>query len=142
MLFRLRKRPLILLKPILVGAALLISALPALAHHSFAAEYDTTKKVELKGVVTKFEWLNPHAHFYMDVKGADGKVANWNLELASPNMLVRNGWKRTSLKEGDVVVAVASQAKDGTNTASLTTVTLANGTVLTFMAAPGEGPAK
>lgn len=74
----------------------------------------------------------------MDVKGADGKVANWNLELASPNMLVRNGWKRTSLKEGDIVVAVASQAKDGTNTASLTTVTLANGTVLTFMAAPEE----
>jgi hypothetical protein len=133
MLFPLRKRPLIL-----VGAGLLITALPTLAHHSFAAEYDTTKKVELKGVVTKFEWLNPHAHFYMDVKGPDGKVANWNLELASPNMLVRNGWKRTSLKEGDVVVAVASQAKDGTNTASLTTVTLANGTVLTFMAAPEE----
>ena len=123
---------------ILVSAGLLMAALPAFAHHSFAAEYDTAKKVELKGVVTKFEWMNPHAHFYMDVKGADGKVANWNLELASPNMLVRNGWKRTSLKEGDIVVAVASQAKDGTNTASLTTVTLANGTVLTFMAAPEE----
>jgi hypothetical protein len=136
MLSPLQKRSLILL-----SAGLLVTALPALAHHSFAAEYDTTKKVELKGVVTRFEWLNPHAHFYMDVKGADGKVANWNLELASPNMLVRNGWKRTSLKEGDVVVAVASQAKDGTNTASLTTVTLANGTVLTFMAAPEE-PAK
>jgi Family of unknown function (DUF6152) len=126
---------------VLTSVALLITALPAFAHHSFAAEYDTTKKVELKGVVTKFEWMNPHAHFYLDVKGPDGKVANWNLELASPNMLVRNGWKRTSLKEGDVVVAVASQAKDGTNTASLTTVTLANGTVLTFMAAPEE-PAK
>jgi hypothetical protein len=125
----------------LISAGLLIPALPALAHHSFAAEYDTTKKVELKGVVTKFEWMNPHAHFYMDVKDADGKVTNWNLELASPNMLVRNGWRRTSLKEGDVVTAVASQAKDGTNTASLTTVTLENGTVLTFMAAP-EGPAK
>jgi Family of unknown function (DUF6152) len=133
MLFALQK-----MRLVLAGASLLITALPALAHHSFAAEYDTTKKVELKGVVTKFEWMNPHAHFYMDVKGADGKVANWNLELASPNMLVRNGWKRTSLKEGDVVVAVASQAKDGTNTASLTTVTLANGTVLTFMAAPEE----
>jgi hypothetical protein len=126
---------------VLTSVALLITALPAFAHHSFAAEYDTTKKVELKGVVTKFEWMNPHAHFYLDVKGPDGKVANWNLELASPHMLVRNGWKRTSLKEGDVVVAVASQAKDGTNTASLTTVTLANGTVLTFMAAPEE-PAK
>src|ERR1700749_1368228 len=114
MLFSLQKRSLTLL-----GVGLLITALPAIAHHSFAAEYDTTKKVELKGVVTKFEWLNPHAHFYMDVKGADGKVANWNLELASPNMLVRNGWKRTSLKEGDVVVAVASPAKDATNTATV-----------------------
>ena len=108
------------------------------AHHSFAAEYDVSKKVELKGVVTKFEWMNPHAHFYIDVKDADGKIVNWNLELASPNMLVRNGWTRKSLKEGDLVSIVASQAKDGTNTASLQTVTLSDGTTLTFMAAPGE----
>src|SRR5277367_6453705 len=122
-------------------AGLLIAGAPLLAHHSFAAEYDSSKKVELKGVVTKFEWMNPHAHFYMDVKDADGKVANWNLELASPNMLVRNGWRRTSLKEGDQVVVVASQAKDATNTASVETVTLPDGRKLTFMAAP-DGPAK
>ena len=126
---------------ILLSAGLLITALPALAHHSFAAEYDANKSITISGIVTKFEWTNPHARFYVDVKDDQGNVINWNLELASPNMLVRNGWKRTSLKEGDVVVAVASQAKDGTNTASLTTVTLANGTVLTFMAAPEE-PAK
>jgi uncharacterized protein DUF6152 len=114
----------------------LLSAVPAQAHHSFAAEYDAGKKVELKGVVTKFEWTNPHAHFYVDVTGPDGKVAKWNLELASPNMMVRNGWKRTSLKPGDVVVVVASLAKDGTNTASAQTITLADGTQLTFMAAP------
>jgi hypothetical protein len=122
-------------------AVLLITGLPLLAHHSFAAEYDSTKKVELKGVVTKFEWMNPHAHFYLDVTGKDGKVANWNLELASPNMLVRNGWRRTSLKEGDQVVVVASLAKDATNTASVETVTLPDGRKLTFMAAPDQ-PAK
>src|SRR5580698_2320177 len=122
-------------------AGLLIAGAPLAAHHSFAAEYDSTKKIELKGVVTKFEWMNPHAHFYIDVTDKDGKVANWNLELASPNMLVRNGWRRTSLKEGDQVLVVASQAKDATNTASVETVTLPDGRKLTFMAAP-EGPAK
>jgi len=122
-------------------AGLLITVAPVAAHHSFAAEYDSTKKIELKGVVTKFEWMNPHAHFYVDVNDKDGKVANWNLELASPNMLVRNGWRRTSLKEGDQVVVVASQAKDATNTASVETVTLPDGRKLTFMAAP-DGPAK
>jgi hypothetical protein len=122
-------------------AGLLIAGAPLAAHHSFAAEYDSTKKIELKGVVTKFEWMNPHAHFYIDVTDKEGKVANWNLELASPNMLVRNGWRRTSLKEGDQVVVVASQAKDATNTASVETVTLPDGRKLTFMAAP-DGPAK
>ena len=117
-------------------SALLMSALPLLAHHSFAAEYDAGKKVELKGVVTKFEWTNPHAHFYIDVTDPTGKVENWNLELASPNMMVRNGWRRTSLKEGDKVVVVASRAKDGTTTASAETITLEDGTKLTFMAAP------
>jgi hypothetical protein len=123
------------------SAGLLLASAPLLAHHSFAAEYDSTKKIELKGVVTKFEWMNPHAHFYVDVTDKDGKVANWNLELASPNMLVRNGWRRTSLKEGDQVVVVASQAKDATNTASVETVTLPDGRRLTFMAAP-DGPPK
>jgi len=114
----------------------LLAATPALAHHSFAAEYDANKKVELKGTVTKFEWTNPHAHFYLDVTDPAGKVANWNLELASPNMMVRNGWKRTSLKPGDTVVVTAALAKDGTNTASAQTIMLADGTTLTFMAAP------
>jgi len=118
------------------GAGLLMMGLPIAAHHSFAAEYDSTKKVELKGVVTKFEWTNPHAHFYIDVTDPSGKVAHWNLELASPNMMQRNGWTRHSLKEGDVVVVVASQAKDGTATASAQTIQKSDGTKLTFMAAP------
>jgi hypothetical protein len=118
------------------GAALLLMGLPLAAHHSFAAEYESTKKVELKGVVTKFEWTNPHAHFYLDVTDPGGKVANWNLELASPNMMQRNGWTRHSLKEGDQVVVVAAPAKDGTATASATTIQKSDGTKLTFMAAP------
>ena len=121
---------------IAVSAGLLMVGLPAAAHHSFAAEYDSTKKITLRGVVTKFEWTNPHAHFYIDVADPAGKVANWNLELASPNMMQRNGWTRHSLKEGDQVVVVASQAKDGTHTASADTIQKSDGTKLTFMAAP------
>ena len=71
----------------MVCAIWLASGLPAAAHHSGAAEFDSNKKIDLTGVVTKVEWTNPHAHFYMDVKDANGTVANWNLELASPNVL-------------------------------------------------------
>jgi Family of unknown function (DUF6152) len=121
---------------IAASAGLMMTGLPVAAHHSFAAEYDSSKKVELKGVVTKFEWTNPHAHFYLDVTDANGKVANWNLELASPNMMQRNGWTRHSLKEGDRVEVVAATAKDNTTTASATTIQKSDGTKLTFMAAP------
>ena len=108
-------------------AGMLASALPVFAHHSFAAEYDSTKPVELKGVVTKVEWTNPHARFYVDVKDANGKITNWNLELASPNVLSRNGWTRHSLKEGDTVTVQGSKAKDGDNLANARTVILADG---------------
>src|SRR5579863_53221 len=90
----------------------LASGLPALAHHSGAAEFDSNKKIDLTGVVTKVEWTNPHAHFYMDVKDASGNMVNWNLELASPNVLIRNGWKRTSVKPGDTVSVTGIRAKD------------------------------
>lgn len=108
-------------------AALLVSALPVSAHHSFAAEYDASKPVDLKGVVTKVEWTNPHARFYVDVKDENGKVTNWNFELASPNVLTRNGWTRHSLKEGDVIEVQGAMAKDGSNLANARTVTLADG---------------
>jgi hypothetical protein len=109
------------------GVGLLVSALPAFAHHSFAAEYDASKPVNLKGVVTKVEWTNPHARFYVDVKDESGKVTNWNFELASPNVLTRNGWTRHSLKEGDVIEVQGAMAKDGSNLANARTVTLADG---------------
>ena len=105
---------------VLVAAAgLLVSAVPVLAHHSFAAEYDATKPVTLKGTVTKVEWMNPHARFYVDVKDEKGARTNWNLELASPNALVRRGWTRKSLNVGDEVTVQGSLAKDGSKMAKI-----------------------
>src|SRR5687768_18205024 len=98
----------------LAVAAFAISiAAPVAAHHSFAAQYDADKPVTLKGVVTKIEWTNPHARFYIDVTDAAGKTVNWNLELASPNYLKRAGWSSTSLKPGDEVVIEGSLARSG-----------------------------
>ncbi len=112
---------------LIAAAGMLASAVPVFAHHSFAAEYDASKPVELHGVVSKMEWTNPHARIYLDVKDANGKVTTWNLELASPNVLARNGWTRHSLKEGDVVTVQGSRAKDGDNLANARSVVLADG---------------
>jgi len=103
-------------------------ALPAVAHHSFDAEYDGNKTIVLMGVVTKVEWMNPHARFYVDVKENDGSMTNWNLELGSPASLIRRGWTRKSLKVGDQITVKASLAKDGSKMANARSVTLADGT--------------
>ncbi|HLH43774.1 MAG TPA: DUF6152 family protein [Bryobacteraceae bacterium] len=113
---------------LLLGAAgLVLAAMPALAHHSFAAEYDASKPITLTGSVTKVEWMNPHARFYIDVKDDSGTVTNWEFELGSPNGLMRAGWTRNSLKQGDVVTVSGSLAKDGSHLANARTVTLADG---------------
>jgi hypothetical protein len=99
----------------------------ALAHHSFAAEYDANKPITLKGTVSKVEWTNPHARFYVDVKDESGKITTWNLELASPNVLIRNGWSRHSLNVGDQITVQGAQAKDGSQLANARNITLADG---------------
>jgi len=113
---------------VVVSGALLCSATSAIAHHSFAAQYDADKPVTLQGVVTKVEWTNPHARFYVDVEDEEGKVVNWNLELASPNILRRNGWSRNFVEEGDEVTVEGSLARDGSKMANALAVSLADGT--------------
>jgi hypothetical protein len=107
--------------------SLAVLATPALAHHSFAAEYDVKQPITMTGTVTKVEWLNPHARFYIDVKDKGGKVINWEFELGSPNSLMRKGWTRNSLKPGDVVTVDGFRAKDGSSLGNARTINLADG---------------
>jgi Family of unknown function (DUF6152) len=110
---------------LVVSAALLLAAMPVLAHHSFKAEYDDNRPVTLNGTVTKVTWKNPHVLLYLDVKDEAGKVTNWQLELNSPNVLISQGWKLDSLKVGDQVTANGFPAKNGENVASIRKITVA-----------------
>ncbi len=102
-------------------------AVPAFAHHSVSAEFNMNQAVKLTGVVTKIEWMNPHAWFYVDVKDEKGGVEHWQLETGAPIELVRRGWKKTDLKVGDEVTVNGFRAKDGTNTANAREVLLPGG---------------
>lgn len=97
----------------LLTAALGLLVVPADAHHSFVAQYDASKQVTLVGTITKVEWTNPHAFFFIDVKDDQGKVINWTIEGGAPNVLYREGWKPTTLKVGDQVTVTMSLARDG-----------------------------
>jgi multidrug resistance efflux pump len=101
--------------------------MPAVAHHSFAAEFDAASPIDLTGTVTKVEWANPHTFFYIDVTNATGEVENWALEMGSPNGLMRRGWTRDSMKIGDTVTVTGSRAKDGSFKGNARSVTLAGG---------------
>jgi hypothetical protein len=109
------------------GLALAAAAVPAIAHHSFAAQYDRSKPNKITGAVTKVDWINPHARIFIDVKDESGKVVNWEVELGPPAMLMRNGWSRNSLKVGESVTVNGFVAKDGSNLANAQTVTLSDG---------------
>ena len=90
-----------------------VGALPVLAHHSFAAEYDSTKAITVKRTIQKLEWVNPHAYFWVDVKDENGKTTTWAFETLSPNALARQGWNRNSLQKGEEVTVEGYLAKDG-----------------------------
>jgi hypothetical protein len=120
----------------LLVTAALWSVRPVTAHHSFAAEYDRSKPVTISGTVTRMEWMNPHIYFYVDVKDGDGKMTNWAVEGGAPNTLYRAGWRKDSLKVGDVVTVFGYLARDGTNQAHMQTVTLADGRNLFGTASP------
>jgi hypothetical protein len=108
-------------------AVLIASAEPTYAHHSFAAEFDANAPVALRGVVTKITWTNPHAWIHADVKNEDGSVTNWGFELGSPNALFRLGWRRDSVKPGDVVIVNGFRARSGKATANAKDVRLPDG---------------
>ena len=110
---------------LLAGAGLLLTATPVLAHHSFSAEYDTEMPVMLKGKVTKVSWKNPHVTFSMNVVNPDGKTADWEVEMGSPNLLLSQGWTLTSIKTGDEVVVDGFRARNGAKIASARKVTVA-----------------
>jgi predicted small integral membrane protein len=103
---------------------------PLLAHHAFSSEYDENKVVTFKGTVTKIEWTNPHARFFVDVVNPDKTVTNWSFELASPNSLTREGWDRHTLTVGDAISVSGFAAKSGKSMASTRTVTTPDGKAL------------
>jgi len=105
----------------------LLSAASMFAHHSFSAEFDSSKPVTLKGTVIKVDWLNPHIWIYLDVKDESGKLAHWQCEGGAPNSLTRNGWTKNELKEGDAVTIEGTLAKDASNTCNASRVALPDG---------------
>jgi hypothetical protein len=122
------------------GAGLMLAALPMAAHHSFAAEYDSTKRVTLTGKFTKMDWVNPHSWIHMEAMNpASGKVETWDIETGPPNTLYRNGWRKDAIKPGDEIVVTGAVAKNGSNTVNAQSVKTPDGK--TLLAGSSEGNA-
>jgi hypothetical protein len=125
----------------LAASLVMLAAAPAIAHHSIDAEFDRDKPIEVKGTVTKVEWMNPHIWIYLDVKDASGKVTPWQFEGGAPNSMRRNGVSRNALKQGDTITINGILAKDGSNTGNARQVTFADGRSV-FARDPGEAKSK
>ena len=126
------------LSVVIVGLGLLLAAVPVVAHHSFAAEYDAQKAVKFTGTVTTMEWINPHAWIHIDVKKPDGKTESWMIEAGAPNALLRRGFTKASLPVGTVITVEGYQAKDGANRANGRDITYQDGRKL-FVGSSGTG---
>lgn len=126
--------------PLWTAAIALAAALPAVAHHSFAAEFDGTKAVRLRGTLTKMEWTNPHSYFYIDVKDEKGNIVSWGCEAASPGALSRRGFKRGDVKLGDLLIVDGYLAKDHSHLIDARRVTLPDGRIVSGGSAGDGGP--
>ena len=126
------------LSVVVTGSALALAALPAWSHHAFSAEFDAAKPVELKGTVTKMEWINPHSWITIDVEGPDGTIETWEIEAGAPNSMFRRGFTRDSLPVGTEIVVNGYQARDGGQRANGRDITLPNGQRL-FVGSSGTG---
>jgi hypothetical protein len=118
----------------------LAAVVPAIAHHSFAAEFDGSRSVRLSGTITKIEWSNPHSYFYIDVKDDKGNILNWGCEGAGPGALTRRGWKKGDLKLGDTLIVDGYPAKDGSHLIDARRVTLPDGRIVSGGSAGDGGP--
>ena len=134
------------LSVVMVGVSLLLAGVPVVAHHSFAAEFDSAQPVTLSGTVTKMEWINPHAWIHLDVKKPDGTVESWEIETGNPSALIRRGFNRNSLPPGVEITVQGFRAKDGGMRANGRDLTFKDGKKLfvgsSGTGAPGDTPEK